>query len=641
MKGAVAAEVVRVGHAGQTRGHRLKSLSVIGGFLDGIHIDFADGLNCLIGHRGTGKTTVLEFIRYALEEFPRDDSGQSRKRVEALVKSNLGDGRIRLALETKDGLEYIVDRTTSGDPMVLTVDEQPTDVRINTSGIFSADIFSQNEVENIADCPQSQLELIDKFAAGRIAEINRQIATVRNNLDANTNAILTNRQQLDALTDEVGTLSVIESKIAALAEAQGDQTTDEVNIAHQHRALRGREERAVQEAQEHIEQYTVWLRDAVGQFGQMTESAFDAAMLAGPNSKVVQTIQSALRRLGSELDRLFQEGARAIDTGAEEIASLAGKLLSAHQQQELAFRDLIARHNQAQGVATERANLEKRRNDLLAKERRRTDLKKQLDALLRERARHAEQFRTLCGERFQQRQEIAEWINEGATSPIRVRIDQCGDTTAYQNALSSWFKGKVYQHNVAARKIAQYVPPSDLVRIVTEQRPDDLQAQAELGDSQTSAAIEVLGRLEYQLQLDIIELADLPRIELRDGEEWKNSLQLSTGQKCTTILPILLLESDNPLLVDQPEDNLDNCYIYDTVVNAIHRVKQNRQIILITHNPNIPVLGEAAAVYVLNSDGERSRVANSGTVDDCKTEIINLLEGGQEAFVRRKERYNY
>jgi hypothetical protein len=84
-----------------------------------------------------------------------------------------------------------------------------------------------------------------------------------------------------------------------------------------------------------------------------------------------------------------------------------------------------------------------------------------------------------------------------------------------------------------------------------------------------------------------------------------------------------------------------NRYIYDTVVNAIHRVKQNRQIILITHNPNIPVLGEASAVYVLTSNGERSRLANQGSVDDCKIEIINLLEGGKEAFVRRKDRYNY
>jgi len=143
------------------------------------------------------------------------------------------------------------------------------------------------------------------------------------------------------------------------------------------------------------------------------------------------------------------------------------------------------------------------------------------------------------------------------------------------------------------------------------------------------------------LQVETVELADLPKIELQDGKEWKDSLSLSTGQKCTAILPILLLDSDNPLLVDQPEDNLDNRFIYDTIVKSLHRVKCSRQVVLITHNPNIPVLGDAGGVFVLTSDGRQSRLLNSGGVDACKEEIINLLEGGANAFIQRKERYNY
>lgn len=624
------------------RCHRLKSLSVVGGFLDGLSLEFTDGLNCLIGHRGTGKTTVLEFIRYALDEFPRDEAGQaSRKRVEALVRGNLGDGRIRLAVETRDGLEYVVDRTASGEPMVLTADEQPTDVRINSAGIFSADIFSQNEVENIADSPQSQLELIDRFAASHITDLNRRIAELRTKLEANANAIIPLRQQIDGLAEELSTRETLASKLKALAEAQGDPKTDEVNVAHRHRALRGREEQAIQETLNLAQQYIKWLRGGVGQFAHKTASVFDEQILAGPNGEAMNSILEVVNQLGSELDRLLDQAADAVETRAQQISELAGELHHTHQQQELAFRDLITKHKQAQGVATERSELEKKHNDLLAKERQRQELQKQLDVLYEERTGLAEDLRQLRDERFQQRQSVAQWINQGATSPIRVQIDQCGDTATYLATLATWLKGTVGQYNVASRKIAQYVPPGDLARLVAEGQADELQAQAELGDSQIPKVMEALGTLEVQLQLDTIELGDMPRIELLDGEEWKNSLQLSTGQKCTTILPILLLESDNPLLVDQPEDNLDNRYIYDTVVNAIHRVKQRRQIILITHNPNIPVLGEASAVYVLTSDGERSRLANCGCVDTCKTEIINLLEGGKEAFVRRKQRYDY
>lgn len=623
------------------RCHRLKSLSVIGGFLDGMDIQFVDGLNCLIGHRGTGKTTVLEFIRYALDEFPRDDGGQARKRVEALVRSNLGDGRIRLALETRDGLAYTIDRSASGESLVLTADGQPTNVQINSAGIFSADIFSQNEVENIADSPQSQLELIDRFAAEEIAEVNRKVADLRARLDANTNAIITHARQFDGLANEVGELDFINAKIKSLAENESSRTDGKIDQAQRDRALRGREEQAVKEAGELIQKYSRWLNDAGGRFVQDIDEAFDAAMFEGPNGKVMGHIHEALKRIGGRLDHLFRQAAAEMDAGGRDLGYMAGNLKEAHQQQELVFRDLIAKHNHAQGVATERADLEKKRNEVLAKDRRKAELRRKIDQLHREREGMARQLGELWNERFEIRQGVAGWISEGANSSIRVRIDQCGDRTGYTQALAGWMKGHVGQYNPAAKKIADYIPPAELLRIVREGGGDELQALAELSENQAIKALEALGRLEVQWQLDAIELADLPSIELLEGQQWRNSLELSTGQKCTAILPILLLESHNPLLVDQPEDNLDNRYIYDTVVNAIHRVKRNRQIILITHNPNIPVLGEASGVYVLTSDGERSRLANHGSVDDCKTEIINLLEGGKEAFVRRKDRYNY
>jgi len=102
-----------------------------------------------------------------------------------------------------------------------------------------------------------------------------------------------------------------------------------------------------------------------------------------------------------------------------------------------------------------------------------------------------------------------------------------------------------------------------------------------------------------------------------------------------------LLDSDNPLLVDQPEDNLDNRFIFETVVDSLRKVKTRRQLIFVTHNPNIPVLGDAERVFVLDSDGTASRTVNEGTVDECKQDIVTLLEGGEDAFKARKNRYAY
>ena len=116
---------------------------------------------------------------------------------------------------------------------------------------------------------------------------------------------------------------------------------------------------------------------------------------------------------------------------------------------------------------------------------------------------------------------------------------------------------------------------------------------------------------------------------------------LSTGQKCTTILPILLIDSDSPLMIDQPEDNLDNRFVFETIVDSIRKVKAGRQLIFVTHNPNIPVLGEAERVFVMESDGLAGRLRSEGDVDACQHDIVTLLEGGVDAFKRRRDRYRY
>ncbi len=157
-------------------------------------------------------------------------------------------------------------------------------------------------------------------------------------------------------------------------------------------------------------------------------------------------------------------------------------------------------------------------------------------------------------------------------------------------------------------------------------------------------AQKVIGHIhnsESVFKLETVDLEDEPLIELLDGDAYKNSSGLSTGQRCTVILPILLLESERPLLIDQPEDNLDNAFVYDTIVKSLREVKLGRQLIFVTHNPNIPVLGEAERVFVFTSTGRHASVSHVGTVDDVKARIVHLLEGGEDAFKLRMQKYGH
>lgn len=136
---------------------------------------------------------------------------------------------------------------------------------------------------------------------------------------------------------------------------------------------------------------------------------------------------------------------------------------------------------------------------------------------------------------------------------------------------------------------------------------------------------------------------DVISIELNVGSAkspiYKDASELSRGQKCTALLPLLLARRRTPLVIDQPEDNLDNHFIFRTVVGSIRQLKERRQMIFITHNANIPVLAEADMIVVMGADGNTGRVEKVGTLDECQQEIIDLLEGGKEAFERRRLRY--
>ena len=202
--------------------HRIRCISIIGGFLDGTKFELADGLNCFIGARGAGETTMLEFVRYALDATPsREEQPIERRRIESLVEKNLAGGHVEVTIETKDGMQYIVSRSSGDEPIVLTIDRQPTDISFKTGMVFGADIYSQNEVETIADCKASQRALLDKFQADSIAEIESRIDHITSQLAANANQIVTVQQRIAALTDEPATLASVEEKLARLGAYTG------------------------------------------------------------------------------------------------------------------------------------------------------------------------------------------------------------------------------------------------------------------------------------------------------------------------------------------------------------------------------------------------------------------------------------
>jgi predicted ATPase len=127
---------------------------------------------------------------------------------------------------------------------------------------------------------------------------------------------------------------------------------------------------------------------------------------------------------------------------------------------------------------------------------------------------------------------------------------------------------------------------------------------------------------------------------------WQDLDNLSTGQKATAVLLLLLLDSDAPLVVDQPEDDLDNRFITEGIVPKIRGEKERRQFIFATHNANIPVLGDAELVATLQPDAAGHAVIPPeliGSIDhpEARNNLGEVLEGGREAFETRRLKYGY
>jgi ABC-type lipoprotein export system ATPase subunit len=125
---------------------------------------------------------------------------------------------------------------------------------------------------------------------------------------------------------------------------------------------------------------------------------------------------------------------------------------------------------------------------------------------------------------------------------------------------------------------------------------------------------------------------------------FKDFSKLSLGQQQSILLTILLFsQSTAPLIIDQPEDNLDSEFVYTTLVRSLRAIKEKRQVIVVTHNANIAVLGDAELIIPLRGQSENSVVRDRGSIDTKTTRDVSctILEGGAKAFKRRQKLYGF
>ena len=620
-----------------TASHRLKEIRIVGGFLDGITYKFSDNLNCIIGARGTGKTTFLEFIRYTLDVMPRDAS--ARKRIEKLLESNLDGGRIDIRIETRDGLSYVISRVVGEPPKVIKPDGSASGITF-TPSLFRLDVFSQNEVEEIAGQAMSQLALLETFNQEVLSDLNAKISELRSALAANSEASANQFKKINELTDKISRLPGLTAQLKELAAETAENAAD-VSHALDQKAIRDRENAYVEELLKLYSDTAGKLKSMKGHIGNALQWKSQNGLEDGDNYDMMCAFQAELVQSNEMVNSGLEAIIEQLRVSNRRFNAMKDQLRLKHDEADIIYAKILEKNSKEQAKSRERRKLDMERNALLSMQNELGETQRQRARLLSERKKMLDALSMALDQRFKYRKDIVDRINSELMPTIRVSIQQFGSHEKYQEFLVAALSGCSINHIQVARRLSDLVAPTLLADIIRRRDDKTLFEKTQMNPNQLHTVIDRLSDERLLADMEVVDLPDMPKIELNDHDTYKTTETLSTGQKCNTILPILLLDSDRPLLVDQPEDNLDNGFVHRTIVDSVKRVKKHRQLAFVTHNPNIPVLGDAERILVLDSDGTNGIMRNCGTVDECKSDIVDLLEGGAEAFKQRKERYSY
>ncbi len=619
--------------------HRIRSIEVTSGFLEDLNLSFDRGLNCIIGPRGTGKSTVQEMVRFALNVMPGRKGDPVQKRVQSLIDTNLSGGRVELTIETKDDLVYTISRSANEDPILVDSSGNTLPMSPQVAQIFRADIYSQNEIEYIAETPHYQLDLLDKFEEENLRAVRAKIGETVRALESNASAILPLADEQANLEGELIQLEGIRERLKGFSNEGGDSAPI-VNQAHIKKASRDRETRIVADSASGLLSLAEEIQEIIDVIDSRGTEEIPRDLKEGPNGEIVSRIQVATRSGVGEAKNMLAKVVDLLKTTNQSVRGEIADLEKRHAAQELEFRKTLETQQQNQARSAERIKLEKQQNELLSKAGRLEEVKTLIKKHVAQREILLARLSEERDRRFEIRQKVASHLNEQLLPSIRVTVTQNADQEAFRRVLEEALRGSRIQQRSVAGSISAAISPQELGEMVRQEDQTGLQRATGINLKQAATVIKCLAPPDQLMTLEVVDSEDLPLIELCDNDVYKASSELSTGQKCTAILPILMLESANPLMIDQPEDNLDNSYVFESIVTSVRNVKTRRQLIFVTHNPNIPVLGEAELVLVMQSNGHSGAVKMCGGVDDCRDEIINLLEGGKDAFRLRGERYN-
>ncbi|MDR0816314.1 MAG: AAA family ATPase [Desulfovibrio sp.] len=614
-KNRLCSEIPQVMHS------YIQKIEFLGGIFDGKTIHLSPELNTLIGIRGSGKSAVIEIIRYILGISFGENAGDQQYK-QALVKYAMGSGgKARLFASNRFGQPYVVERIWNELPSVYFADQPQPGVSIRETVLHRPIYFGQKDLSSTS--AGFERDLVEKLVGVKLADVRQRIGV-----------------QKEAICQSIDQLL----KIGASAERKQELSREKLDITHRltFYAKHGVEEklqkrldydadlRFIKRGTDLAEEFVKTLQNFVGEqeaslttLGSYTSKhnpellqkyLIEYEKVKGYLSLIKKSI-FGIRSSKAVMNVMFKELSEIKNSLMDEFAAMERQLASelANENKKISSDDFIKLKNRQAQVEQQLDLLTQQEN---SKENAKYYLLNELQKL-----------NNLWHEEFMIVKNILDDVSQQSDA-LKIICEYKADRAAYLNFMKSMFRGSNIREATLQDIVECYPDFIEIYKVIEND-------QGSFGKNPQIFTEWFFGNLKEFLTYQVPNHF----VIMYRGKELK---QHSLGQRASALILFILSQNDNDLImVDQPEDDLDNQTIYDDVIKLICRLKPNIQFILATHNPNIPVLGDAEQILACSFSNNTIHL-HSGSIDEPQQQktIVDIMEGGEEAFKRRRKIYH-
>lgn len=644
---------------------RIRRIIVSGAkFLDDLEVEFSDNLNALIGGRGSGKSTLIEYLRIALSK-SGPTGEEAKKNFEKLRRTITSDTIIRIVFE-KDGQEWILESKGGDFPEVVKGSPVPDITRF-----FPVHIFSQREIYSISENRFARTQLVDEheLARSELSKLKREaeeiVAEIRQ-LNQQVVSQLAIEEQERIVKTELLELQVRLESLKKLEEPLAQWKGFLV------------EEKLFEEIKTHTSVITNVLRQALERIVTIAQ-VISGDLPETPNKElvgnIVRDVSLHIEKLHSSVSSILEDFESSINNTilyGQPVQEWRKKYEAAKTGYNELRRQLTESGVDPDQYLNYQKELREKQDELKSLQKRLKEVKSAHDRLEKKIAELQEIWKKETEIRINVAEQLMGKVPKTRNNQpfVTIAIEPFGDDKAFLEKMKPFLKDRrrisdeewdsfICEAFKASRTADSPKLPTEILRSWVEALREGKEVP---GCPWSSRDRKIQALLEWMnhktlTNLRMEQIPDRVRIKLyrQDGSEVGELEEgLSVGQRCTAILALLLAADNVPAIIDQPEDDLDNEFVYHELVPMLRELsgknsgeatvsRSQRQIIVATHNANIPVNADAELIIALEARNNRGIIRALGALDQVSVSdaVKEIMEGSEDAFRKRFEKYGF